>query len=187
MASDNNSAPVTQYLTFGLAGEEYAIAVLEVREILEYTVLTKVPGTPAFIRGVMNLRGSVVPVIDLALKFGLEERPITRWTCIIIIEVAHESDRTTIGILADSVSQVVDLRADDIEPPPSFGTGIRVEYLIGMGKLGRKFALILDVDKVLSPTEMMKVFSVPSQALEPAPDEAPDVSLDSAEADSPGT
>lgn len=157
-----------QYLTFSLAGEEYAVAVLDVREILEHAPLTRVPGTPTFVRGVLNLRGSVVPVLDLATKFGLGERPITRRTCIVIVQLSSDRDAPTLGVLADSVSQVVELRPDQIEPAPSFGTGARVEHLTGLARLDGKFALVLDVSRVLSAPEARAVLS-PAAAPAPEP------------------
>lgn len=143
----------TQYLTFRLAGEEYAIGILRVREIIEYDTLTAVPSTPAHIRGVINLRGSVVPVVDLAVKFGLAGTSVTRRTCIVIVEVDLDGERTTMGIVADSVSQVVDVLPQDVEPPPAFGARVPTEHLVGMGRMGKKFMLILDVDRVLSHDE----------------------------------
>src|SRR5262249_28654879 len=110
-----------------------------------------------WIRGVMNLRGSVVPVIDLAIKFGLPESQITKWTCIVIVEIELDGEQTVMGVLADSVSQVIDLLPQDIEPPPPFGTQVRIDYLVGMGKVGKKFVLILDIDLILSINEMMAV------------------------------
>jgi chemotaxis signal transduction protein len=146
-----------QYLTFFLADEEYAVSIQRVKEIIEYTAITKVPKVPAWIRGVINLRGNVVPVVDLAVRFGMEERPITKTTCIVIVEVEQESERTTMGVLADAVNQVIDLDPKDIEEPPAFGTRVRLEYLFGMGKLGKKFALILNIDRVLSAAELLTV------------------------------
>jgi purine-binding chemotaxis protein CheW len=145
----------SQYLTFYLAGEEYAIGILCVKEILEYDTLTKVPQTPPWIRGVINLRGSVVPVVDLAAKFGLAASPVTKRTCIVIVEANLEGTQTVMGVLADAVSQVMDLAAEDIEAPPTFGTQVRVDYLQGMGKVGKKFVLLLDVDRVLSASELL--------------------------------
>lgn len=144
-----------QYLGFYLAGEEYGVDVLRAREILEYETVTKVPTTPPSIRGVINLRGSVVPVVDLAVRFGLPESAVTRRTCIVVIEVELAGERTVMGLLADSVSQVIDLPAGEIEPPPPFGTRMRVECLLGMGKTGKKFLLLLDVDAVLSTDEVL--------------------------------
>ena len=136
------------------AEEEYAIGILRVREILEYDTVTKVPTTPRSIRGVINLRGRVVPVVDLTTKFGLPESVITKRTCIVVVEVDLEGERTVMGVLADAVSQVIDLPGEAIEPPPHFGTRVRVDCLLGMGRAGRKFVLLLDIDKVLSPEEL---------------------------------
>ncbi len=153
-----------QYLTFLLAGEEYAISILKVKEIIEYDTVTVVPKTPKWIRGVINLRGSVVPVIDLAVKFGLEERPVTRTSCIVILEGQLENQNTTMGIVADAVSQVMDLASDDIREVPEFGTRVQVNYLLGMAQLGKKFALLLDVDKVLSTDELLNLDQVSAAA-----------------------
>jgi purine-binding chemotaxis protein CheW len=142
-----------QYLTFQLAGEAYAVGILHVKEIIPYGALTVVPQTPPFIRGVINLRGSVVPVVDLALKFGLGASPVTHRTCIVIVEVSLDGERTVMGIIADSVSQVVELSADDILPPPPFGTKVKMNFLQGMGKAGARFLLILDLDRALSGAE----------------------------------
>jgi purine-binding chemotaxis protein CheW len=157
----------TQYLTFYLAGEEYAIGILCVKEILEYDTLTKVPQTPPWIRGVINLRGSVVPVVDLAAKFGLPAGAITKRTCIVIVEANLDETRVVMGVLADAVSQVMDLAPEDIEPPPTFGTRVRVDYLQGMGKVGKKFVLLLDVDRVLSATELLSTVQAATEAPPP--------------------
>jgi purine-binding chemotaxis protein CheW len=149
-----------QYLTFLLANEEYAISILKVKEIIEYGMVTTVPKTPKWVRGVINLRGSVVPVVDLAVKFGLEEKPVTKTTCIVIIETQYEGQTTTIGAIADAVSQVMELTAEDIQPVPEFGTRVKVNYLLGMAQLGKKFALLLDVDKVLSTDELLNLNDV---------------------------
>jgi purine-binding chemotaxis protein CheW len=146
-----------QYLTFFLADEEYAVGIQRVKEIIEYTAITKVPKVPVWIRGVINLRGNVVPVVDLAVRFGMEERPVTKTTCIVIVEVQQESERAVMGVIADAVNQVIDLAPKDIEEPPAFGTRVRLEYLLGMGKLGKKFALILNIDSVLSAAELLTV------------------------------
>ncbi|HSM85979.1 MAG TPA: chemotaxis protein CheW [Candidatus Limnocylindrales bacterium] len=153
----NETLDQRQYLTFFLAGEEYAVGIMKVKEILEYDTVTRVPKTPAWVRGVFNLRSSVVPVIDLALKFGQPETAITRTTCIIIVEANLDSTASVMGVLADSVSQVLDLSPQDIEPPPVFGTQVKVDYLQGMAKLGKKFALVLDIDKVLSTSELLQI------------------------------
>jgi purine-binding chemotaxis protein CheW len=154
---NRNSARAGQYLTFVTAGEEYAIRILKVKEIVEYSTITAVPNTPGWIRGVTNLRGSVVPVIDLAVKFALPASRISKFSCIIITEVMSEGELLTLGVLADSVSQVLDLSEDDIEDPPPFGTRVKLEYLLGMGRMDRRFCLILDIDKVLSADELLAV------------------------------
>lgn len=147
----------TQYLTFMIGEEEYALGILRVREIIQYDVITRVPRMPSWIRGVINLRGGVVPVLDLALKLGLPPREVTKSTCIVILEVQAQGEGEMVGILADSVCQVVDLGADDIEPPPGFGTRIRADYLVGMGRAERRFVLILDADRILTGHELETV------------------------------
>jgi len=154
-----NQLPVSraQYLTFITAGEEYAISIVKVCEIVEYEAVTTVPNTPVWIRGVTNLRGKVIPVVDLAVKFGLPSSAISKFSCIIITEVIFQGENLTMGVLADSVSQVIELSAEEIEAPPPFGTRVKTEYLLGMGTLGKKFCLILDIDKVLSADELLAV------------------------------
>lgn len=147
----------TQYLTFSLAGEEFAVGILKVREIIEYDTLTHVPALPPSVRGVINLRGSVVPVIDLSVKFGLKGNPVTKRTCFVIVEVEIEGQSKVMGVIADSVSEVMDLQASEIEAPPSFGTQVRVDFLEGMGKVGKGFVQILDVDKVLSTFDLAEL------------------------------
>jgi purine-binding chemotaxis protein CheW len=154
MDTVKESGDETQYLGFYIGGEEYAIGILRVKEILEYDTITKVPGAPASMRGVINIRGSVVPVVDLAVKFGLPGSSVTKRTCIVVVEVDLDGERTVMGVMADSVSQVMDLGAGDIEPPPAFGTRVRLDYLLGMGKAGKRFILILDIDRALSTTEL---------------------------------
>lgn len=152
----------TQYLTFQLAGEEYAVGILQVKEIIAYGVLTNVPQTPPSVRGVINLRGNVVPVVDLAVKFGLAVSPVTDRSCIIIVETESEGEKAVVGIVADSVSQVSDLPLQDILPPPAFGTHVRVDFLRGMAKAAQKFVLILDIDKVLAGDENRSATNSPN-------------------------
>jgi purine-binding chemotaxis protein CheW len=151
------STSIEQYLTFLTAGEEYAISIAKVSEIVEYEAVTTVPNTPIWISGVTNLRGSVIPVVDLAAKFGLPASIISKFSCIIITEVIFQGENLTMGVLADSVKQVIELSADQIEQTPPFGTRVKTEYLLGMGALGKKFCLILDIDKVLSADELLAV------------------------------
>jgi purine-binding chemotaxis protein CheW len=144
-----NQQNQTQYLTFHVAGEEYAAFILQVKEIIEYGAVTRVPTTPDFVRGVINLRGSVVPVIDLAVMLGLPPSTVSKWSCIVIVEVNIEGEPATVGVLVDAMGQVVELLPQDIERPPPFGTRARIDCLKGMGKLGNKFVMILDIERVL--------------------------------------
>ncbi len=144
----------TQHLTFKLDGEEFAVDISKVREVLEYTTVTKVPQTPDFMKGVINLRGHVVPVVDLRLKFGMLEAEKTVNTCIIIVEVSVEGESTVLGALADSVQEVFDFEADQIEPAPKIGTRLNTEFIQGMGKRDDQFIMILDIDKVFSSDEL---------------------------------
>ncbi len=152
---EQGSGAVVQYLTFVTAGEEYAVNIGKVKEIVKFEAVTKVPNTPSWISGVTNLRGAVVPVVDLAVKFGLANSRISKFSCIIITEVVFQGEKLTMGVLSDSVSQVIELSADDIEDTPPFGTRVKTEFLLGMGVLGKKFCLILDIDKVLSADEIL--------------------------------
>ncbi len=139
-----------QYLTFMLGGEVFAIGILAIKEIIEYGNLTEVPMMPDYIRGVINLRGSVVPVVDLSARFGRKGTELTRRTCIVIIEVASEQEKQVIGVVVDAVNEVLEIPADQIEPPPAFGAKIRTDFIRGMGKVGGKFVIIMNVDNVLS-------------------------------------
>jgi purine-binding chemotaxis protein CheW len=147
-------APPSQYLTFSLAGEMFAVGILNVKEIIEYGHLTEIPMMPAFIRGVINLRGAVVPVIDLAARFGGKPTQVARRTCIVILEVADQDNRSDIGIMVDAVSEVLDIPTGEIEPPPSFGAKIRADFISGMGKVAGRFVIILNIAKVLSIEEI---------------------------------
>jgi len=144
-----------QYLTFLLSGEMFAIAILNIKEIIEYGSLTEVPMMPGFIRGVINLRGSVVPVVDLSARFGRSRTEISRRTCIVIIEVENgDESKQDIGVMVDSVSEVLEIPRSEIEPPPAFGARIRVDFMHGMGKVAGKFVIILNANKVLSVEEL---------------------------------
>jgi purine-binding chemotaxis protein CheW len=157
--------PKAQYLTFFVADAAYAIEVLRVREVIEPAPITRVPSTPRAVRGVINLRGSVVPVVDLGIRFEQTERPLTKWTCIVLVEVAvdGESDKAVMGILVDAVDRVVELGEDQIEAVPQFGTHVRLDFLRGMGVLGDKFVLLLDVDSVLSTPDLLAVAALGAQ------------------------
>ena len=143
-----------QYLTFSLGEEMFAIGILAIREIIEYGHLTEVPMTPPFIRGVINLRGAVVPVIDLAVRFGRPPRDNTRRTCIVIIEISHNNTHQEMGIVVDAVSEVLEIPAADIEPPPAFGAKIRIDFISAMAKINNNFVILIDVNKVLSLDEI---------------------------------
>ena len=149
-----------QYLTFTLGGEMFAVGILNVKEIIEYGNLTEIPMMPAFIRGVINLRGAVVPVVDLAARFGGKISEVQRRTCIVIVEITQGDTRHDIGIMVDAVSEVLEIGAKDIEPPPSFGAKIRADFIAGMGKVAGKFVIILEIQKVLSVDEMAVLANV---------------------------
>lgn len=168
MTSILETTEQTQFLTFLLAEESYAVSILRVREIIEYDTVTRVPNMPPSIRGVINLRGAVVPVVDLAVRFGLRDCQVTKRTCVIIVEVEVNGERLVIGLMADAVNQVIDLPPADIEPPPPFGTRVRVDFLEGLGKIGKKFVLILDLDRALSSTDLLSVAEAKVDALPPA-------------------
>jgi len=147
----------TQYLTFQLEDEVFALDISKVREVLDFTTVTKVPRTPDFMRGVINLRGSVVPVVDMRLKFGMTVTEKTVNTCIIITEIELDGDTTILGALADSVQEVIDLEPEQIEPAPRIGTRLKTEFIKGMGKRDDRFLMILDIDKVFSSDELALV------------------------------
>jgi purine-binding chemotaxis protein CheW len=154
------SGGAERYLTFALAGEVYALPILDITEIMEFRALTVVPMMPSFLRGVINLRGRVVPVVDMAARFGRGHTEVARRTSIIIVETPNQTDgghtaTTSMGIMVDAVNKVVHLGADDIEPPPAFGAGIRSDFISGMAKYDGNFVIILDVSHVLSLDEMV--------------------------------
>ncbi len=144
----------TQYLTFKLSDEVFAVDVAKVREILDFTPATKVPGTPAFMRGVINVRGNVVPVVDMRLKFGLSETEKTVDTCIVVMEIVVDEDTTVLGALVDSVQEVFELEPSQIELPPRIGTRWQVEYIKGIGKRNSELIIILNIDRVFSDQDL---------------------------------
>ena len=146
-----------QYLTFNLREEVFALEISKVREVLEYTTVTKVPRTPDFMSGVINLRGNVVPVIDLNLKLGMPQTEKTIDTCIIIVEISVQGETVVLGALADSVQEVIDMEPESIEPAPKIGTSLDIEFLKGMGKKEDQFMMILDIDKVFSTEDIAAV------------------------------
>ncbi|WP_434702678.1 purine-binding chemotaxis protein CheW [Pseudomonas sp. Z1-12] len=160
-----DSAPqVRQYLTFTLGGEPFAVGTLSVKEIIEYGQLTAVPMMPPSIRGVINLRGAVVPVIDLGARFGGRLTQVGRRTCIVILEVDHTEGQQVIGVLVDAVNEVLEIAPADIEPPPAFGAHIRTDFILGMGKVGGRFVILLDIGRVLSVDELAALTEVAQTA-----------------------
>lgn len=155
--SDTATLATAQYLTFRLTEELYALDVSKVREVLEVIPITTVPKTPAHMKGVINVRGSVVPVIDMRLRLGMAAAANTVDTCIIVTEVCLEGVSLVMGVLADAVSEVIDLESSQIEPPPRFGTQIKEELIKGIGKKNDTFIIILDIDRILAYDELAEV------------------------------
>ena len=154
----------SQYLTFLLGGEMFAIDILNIKEIIEYGSLTTVPMMPEFIRGVINLRGAVVPVVDLAVRFGRKSMEATKRTCIVIIEIEAEGERQDVGVVVDSVSEVLEIPMSEIEPAPAFGAKIRADFIQGMGKINGRFVIMLNANHVLSIDEMAVLSQAGGQA-----------------------
>jgi purine-binding chemotaxis protein CheW len=157
------AAPVeqaAQYLTFVLGAETFAIGIMAIKEIIEYSSLTEVPMMPTYVRGVINLRGAVVPVLDLPVRFGKAASAVTKRTCIVIIEVALGSERHTLGLVVDAVNAVLDIPTSEIEPPPAFGASIRTEFIRGMVKVNSKFVILLDVEHALAADEVQALTEI---------------------------
>ncbi|MCG6551720.1 MAG: chemotaxis protein CheW [Candidatus Magnetominusculus sp. LBB02] len=150
----------TQYLSFKLDTGVFAIEISKVREVLEFVSVTEIPQTPAYMRGVINIRGSVVPVVDLKYKFGMDVTQKTISTCVIIVEVKINGVNTIIGALTDSVSEVFELDPKNVDPAPTIGTHLNVEFIKGMGKRGNSFIIILDIDRVFSSSEAVELLDV---------------------------
>ncbi|MDD3517779.1 MAG: chemotaxis protein CheW [Chromatiales bacterium] len=149
-----------QYLTFMLQGEVFAIGILHIKEIIEYGKLTTVPMMPEFIRGVINLRGAVVPVVDLGSRFGRGRSEIDRRSCIVILELQAGGDTQVIGVVVDAVNEVLEIGDESITPPPAFGANIRTDFIQGMGRLEDGFVIILDVDNILSVEDLKTIGQV---------------------------
>ncbi len=149
-----------KYLTFRLAEEEYGIEILKVQEIIKMMDITKVPRMPDFVRGVINLRGKVIPVIDLRLKFGMEAKETTDKTCVVVVQLKGAASKITMGAIVDEVSEVLDISGEQIEPPPEFGTTVDTAFILGMGKVGKKVIMLLDVDRVLSAKELSALYQM---------------------------
>lgn len=146
-----------KYLTFKLGVEEFGLEILKVQEIIKMMDITRVPRTPGFVRGVINLRGKVIPIVDLRLKFDMESRETTEKTCIIVVQVQRADGVVTMGIIVDEVSEVLDVAGEQIEPAPEFGGVVDTSFILGMGKVGDRVVTLMDVDKVLSGEEVEAV------------------------------
>lgn len=143
-----------KYLTFALGQEEFGLEILKVREIIGFMDITAVPQTPSHVKGVINLRGQVIPVIDLRSKFGMEEAEVTEQTCIIVVEIDQDGSNYQTGIVVDHVSEVLDIAQADIEDAPQFGSTVNTEFILGMGKIGDSVKILLDIDRVLAGTDL---------------------------------
>lgn len=150
-----------KYLTCMLGTEFYGLGILKVQEIIGVMAVTSVPRTPPHVRGVINLRGKVIPVVDLRLRFGLERKEDTDRTCIVVVRNIRAGATVTTGVVVDEVSEVLDIAGGQIEPPPSFGGSIETDFILGMGKVGQKVVMLLDVDRILSTAEMESQVGVP--------------------------
>ena len=149
-----------KYLTFTLANEDHGIGILKIKEIIGMMPVTPVPQTPAFVKGVINLRGKVIPVVDLRLRFGMEEIEYTERTCIIVVEIEGKDGTVLIGIVVDSVSEVLNIKGDEIEDTPTFGTKLNTDYILGMAKMDGGVKILLDIDRVLSTEEVEALSNV---------------------------
>lgn len=149
-----------KYLTFALGAEEYGLGILKVREIIGIMEITPVPHTPDYVKGVINLRGRVIPVLDLRLKFGMESKGYVDRTCVIVVEVQGQAGTIQVGMVVDSVSEVLNISAGEIEPPPSFGASIETTYLLGMAKIKGKVKILLDIDKIIEQGEVVELKAI---------------------------
>jgi purine-binding chemotaxis protein CheW len=152
-----------KYLTFALASEEYGLEILKVREIIGYMDITAVPQTPEHVKGVINLRGQVIPVIDLRAKFGMEATDVTEETCIIVVEISQGDSKFDTGIVVDHVQEVLDIAGEDIEEAPRFGSSVNTDFILGMGKIGDTVKILLDIDKVLTTDDIAGLASMAKQ------------------------
>lgn len=161
---------LNQYLTFMLGRETFALGILSIKEILEYSPPTEIPMMPAFIRGVVNLRGAAVPVVDLCARFGRPSAAVTKKTCIVIVETRLADESHVLGVVVDAVNEVLEIPGGEIEPPPSFGASIRADFIQGMGKVRGKFVIILDADRVLcvEELEMLTHAAASGEVVQPA-------------------
>ena len=158
-------SPSAQYLTFWLGEEMFALDIRSVREIIQYAPMTRVPLMPAFVRGVINLRGAVVPVIDLHARFGRPAASVGKKTCVVIFDAMRDGERTELGLMVDAVSEVVDIADDAIEPPPNFGTSVRRDFIRAIGRRGDRFVVLLDPDRAFDVDEMAQLCEHSVEAL----------------------
>ncbi len=161
--SDTAPAPA-KVLTFAIGDETFALDIANVREIVQVGAMTTVPLMPAFVRGVINLRGAVVPVIDLRARFGRGPAVVGKKTCIVIFDSVRAGERVELGLMVDAVSEVIEIAADQIEPPPNFGTAVRRDFILGMGKVGRRFVILLDPARAFDVDEMAELCAAGSLA-----------------------
>lgn len=162
---DSATGNAAQYLTFALGDEVFAMDIRSVREIIQCCPMTAVPMMPAFIRGVINLRGAVVPVVDLRLRFGLPSASVGKKTCIVIFNTLRDGERVELGLMVDAVSEVMDIAADHIEPPPHFGTTIKRDFIRGLGKVGNRFVIIVEPASALDIVEMSAMCAASQEAV----------------------
>lgn len=166
------SSELSEFLTFFVEREEYAVPLRRVREVIPYDTVTRVPQLPAAVRGVTNLRGTVVPVVDVARLLLGADTPVDKRTCIVLVELALEGVPATLGLMTEAVGQVLALADAEIAPPPAFGAPVKIDYLRGMGRVGKKFALLLDLDVMLSARELLVPPAPPAGEVDPPPEAA---------------
>ncbi len=166
----------TQYLTFFVAEERYAIAILDVKEIIEVSQMTRVPMTPDYIRGVINLRGNVVPVVDLCARLGKGRSELTKRSCIVLVEVDTRNERQQLGMLVDEVNEILEIPASHLQPAPDFGTDIRTDFIQSMGRVDDVFMILLDINHVLSVEELSQLDKLSQYASQIQQEETPGVS-----------
>ena len=145
-------------LTFSLGSEGYGLSILKVKEIIGMMHITPVPKTPNFVKGVINLRGKIIPVMDLRLKFNMEEKPYNERTCIIVVEINFKNTQRLLGVVVDMVSEVVSVNSDEVEPPPQYGTKVDHNFILGMGKIKDRVVIIIDIDEIFLQDEVLKIF-----------------------------
>ncbi|MDH5545720.1 MAG: chemotaxis protein CheW [Gammaproteobacteria bacterium] len=163
---DDAADDAKKYLSFTVDNDSYAFDALSIKEIIEYANVTRIPMVPDFVRGVTNLRGSVVPVIDLSARMSKPSSPVTKRTCIIIVEVASDEEKITVGVVIDAINEVFNLRENDIEAAPSFGAGIRADFISGMGKINGRFVILLNIERVLAIEELAELIGKSSKHFE---------------------